>query len=325
MNIGIIGAGAFSFAIASRCASSPDNRVLIWAESQAKVDEFNETHALSIILDGAKLPESVVMTASMEEAVRDAEIVLVLTAAAFVESVCEQMQPYLAPGAHVIVGSKGACPDGEMPAVGGERAIGRVVSTMGGPGFAIDIIEGVYVGLTLATPDDDCFDKVVAAFAHDPAIVFDRSTDMLGLELCSCIKNAAAIAMGALEGAGYPISTQCLLLQRVMDDLANMLSMVEGGDAATAMSLAGLGDMVLTCFSPKSRNCSYGHLVGEFGIDEPCCVDYLAKTTVEGMTVIGAWETMSAKLGITSRFMDVACKVFVPGGSWDDLLKYITE
>lgn len=322
MKISVIGAGAFGFAIASRICSNPEHDVTVWAEVQSKVDEFEEKGSLACVLNDIPLPRDVKMTSSMEEAVVGMEVIFVLPAAAFVESVCEQMAPFLADSTHVIVGSKGACPDGEMPAVGAERALGRKIWTMGGPGFAIDILDGIPVGFTLATDDDACFDAVSAAFAHDKSVILDRSTDTLGIELASCIKNAAAIATGALHGAGYPISTQCLLMQRVLDDLGNMLAAIPGGCRETALSLAGVGDMALTCFSPKSRNCSFGRLVGEFGYSSPEAQDYLAKTTVEGVSVVRSWGRMSELLGIESPFMEAACRAFSEGGEVSMLLDF---
>ncbi|MGI6221168.1 MAG: NAD(P)H-dependent glycerol-3-phosphate dehydrogenase [Coriobacteriales bacterium] len=320
MKISVIGAGAFGFSIASRLCTNPDHEVVVWAEVQSKVDEFYEKGSMACVLNDVPLPRDVEVTASMERAVAGQDLIFVLPAAAFVESVCEQMAPHLAASTPVIIGSKGACPNGEMPAAGAERALGREISTMGGPGFAIDILEGVPVGFTLATRDDACFDLVREAFAHDATVTLDRSADTLGIELASCIKNAAAIATGALHGAGYPISTQCLLMQRVLSDLGDMLEAIPGGSRETALSLAGVGDMALTCFSPKSRNCSFGRLVGEFGYSSPEAQDYLAKTTVEGVSVVRSWPEMSGFLGVSSPFMDAARKAFSEGGTVEQLL-----
>ena len=324
MKIGVIGCGAFGFAIAHRLASSDTNEVVVWAESEAKVDEFNEKGSLACVLDSHPLPRNVLLTTSMEESVAEKDMVIVLTTAQFVPSVCEAMKPFLGEETKVAVGAKGLCPNGDLPADAAMRILERGVSMFAGPGFAVDIMDDVPVGITFATEDDEAYELALKAFAHDTRFKLDRSRDVIGVDLCSCIKNAAAIACGALEGSGNPISTQCLLVQRILTEVAAMLEALPGGSADTAMSLAGMGDTVLTCFSPKSRNCSFGMLVGKHGFSSPEAQGYLASTTVEGMSVVESWGVTSAALGIESRYMDVAAKVFAEDGDMSLLLDYLT-
>lgn len=319
-----MGAGAFGMSVAHRLSTNPDNDVAVWTASPDKYDEFERTGVIESVLGGHPLPHDIEMTLSPKRASR-ADIIFILTTARYVESVCEKLKPYLDDGTKVIVGSKGACPDGAFPATVAARVLERDISAIAGPGFAIDIMEDVPVGFTFASDDDEAYARAVEAFSHDRHFILDRSHDIMGVELCSCIKNAAALACGALHGSGHPVSTQCLLMQRVLVDISRMLETIEGGSQLTPMSLAGVGDMILTCFSPKSRNSTFGTIVGEYGYDSPEAREYLANNTVEGLTVVERWGDMSRMLGVESRFMDITGSVFCDDGSIEALTDYISS
>ncbi len=323
MRVCVIGAGAFGFAIAHRLSTSSDNEVTMWSRSQGKVDEYRSTGAISKVLGGRRLPAGIEMTTSMREAVSGADMVFVLCTAEFVESVCEDMAPFLDDSTMVAIGAKGSCPDGSLPPRAAAKILGRKVAMFAGPGFAVDIIDDVPVGFTYATLDDASYSLALEVFSHDPTLMLDRSRDTDGVALCSCIKNAAAMACGALYGHGHPISTQCLLMQRVLKDVSKMLESIDGGDMTTPMTLSGVGDMILTCFSPKSRNGSFGRLVGEYGFSSSEAVEYLSSNTVEGMSVVDFWPKMAEKLGVESDFMNAMMGAFSEGGGIESILSYI--
>ncbi len=325
MKVTVVGAGAFGFAIAHRLSENPENQVKVWSESQRKVDEYLEKGCIERVLGGHKLPEDLEITTSMSDALKDADLVFILCIAELVENVCEQMLPYLDAKTKVAIGSKGACLNGKLPPHIAKEILGKEVSMFAGPGFAIDIIDDVPVGFTFATLDDDSYQIALDAFSHDPSLILDRSYDVGGVSLCSCIKNAAALACGALYGHGHPISTQCLLMQRALVDLTGMIQQMDGGVFGTSMSLSGIGDLILTCFSPKSRNGSFGRLVGEFGFSSPEATNYIANNTVEGMSVVAAWPKIEQQLGIKSDFMAVVCRAFSEGGGIEDILNYINR
>lgn len=324
MKVWVMGAGAFGLSVAHRLSANPNNEVSVWTSSKPKLEEFERNGTIASVLDGHELPRNIGMTLSFGEA-SDADLVFVLTTAKYVRSVCDGLKPHLSDHARVIVGAKGACPDGSFPATAASDVLGREVSAIAGPGFAIDIIEDVPVGFTFASNDDEAYRRALEAFEHDPRFILDRSHDIMGVELCSCMKNAAALACGALSGSGHPVSTQCLLMQRVLADISHMLERIEGGSRLTPMSLAGVGDLILTCFSPKSRNSTFGNIVGAHGFTSQQARAYLASNTVEGLTVVEKWEDMSRMLGVGSKFMDIVGHVFCEHGSIESLTDYISS
>ncbi len=324
MKICVIGSGAFGFAIAHRLHAKSDNQVIIWSESQKKIDEYQNTGSIAAVLGGRELPAGLQMSCSYQECLSDTDLVIVLTTSDFVESVCKSMLEYLEDKTIVAIGTKGACSDGSLPPIIAQDVLKRDIAMFAGPGFAVDILDDVPVGFTFATISDKAYEIASKAFSHDSSIKLDRSYDMVGVSLCSCIKNAAALCCGVLEGAKLPISTQCLLMQRILNDEISILRQIEGSDPATTISLAGVGDLILTCFSPKSRNSSYGRLVGEFGVSSNEAVEYISSNTVEGMSVIKMWFKTADKLGVESEFMNVAtCAFGEEAKGIDALLEYI--
>ncbi len=324
MKVSVIGAGAFGLSIAHRLATNSNNNVIVWTSSKSKLQEYCNTGVIASVLDGHQLPQNICMTTSFEEAATS-NLIFILTTAKYIKEVCENLKPYLLPETHVIVGAKGACPDGRFPAVVAARALDQQISAIAGPGFAIDIIEDVPVGFTFASSCDQAFEMAKDAFAHDTKFILDRSHDIMGVELCSCIKNAAALAVGALHGSNHPVSTQCLLMQRVLSDISSMLIQIDGGSQLTPMSLAGVGDLILTCFSDKSRNYTFGKIVGEHGFGSTKANEYLQQNTVEGLTVVKKWNSMAKMLGTTSKFMDIAGQVFCENGNIEKLTNYIVS
>ena len=110
-----------------------------------------------------------------------------------------------------------------------------------------------------------------------------KTYDVLGVEICGAIKNVIAIASGMLEGMGYPISTKAMLITESLHDIKNLIHTL-GGDKNTILSFAGFGDLLLTCTSEKSRNYSFGKILGSGTREE---IDsYIHTHTIEGLSTL---------------------------------------
>ncbi|WP_439137275.1 NAD(P)H-dependent glycerol-3-phosphate dehydrogenase [Roseicyclus sp.] len=125
-----------------------------------------------------------------------------------------------------------------------------------GPSFAVDIAAGLPTALTLACADDEA-GAALQDRLSTPHLRLYRSTDVLGAELGGALKNVIAIAAGAVIGAGYGESARAALMTRGLSEMTR-LAMTLGAEEATLRGLSGLGDLILTCSSEKSRNFRYG-------------------------------------------------------------------
>ncbi len=136
------------------------------------------------------------------------------------------------------------------------RHSGAMVAQLTGPSFAVDIAAGLPTALTLA-----CADEAAGRALQDrlstPMLRLYRSTDVLGAELGGALKNVVAIAAGAVVGAGYGDSARAAVMTRGLAEMTR-LAVALGAQEATLRGLSGLGDLILTCGSEKSRNFRYG-------------------------------------------------------------------
>ena len=132
---------------------------------------------------------------------------------------------------------------------------------MSGPSFAIDLANSEPVGLTIASKNKKTISKIKSAYGKN-TIKLRPTNDILGIEICGSIKNVIAVAAGILEGLGYSESTRSFLITESLHDIKELIYGL-GGRKKTILSYAGVGDLLLTATSIKSRNYSYGILIGK--------------------------------------------------------------
>ena len=152
-----------------------------------------------------------------------------------------------------------------------------------GPSFAVDIVTNCPIGLSLASENKKTRMTVKKALESD-SIKLRETRDVIGVEICGSIKNVIAIAAGMLDGMGYPESTQAMFITESLHDIKELISNL-GGDRKTILSFAGFGDLLLTATSKKSRNFSYGYMLGAKKSKEEIN-EYVSKTTTEGIYTI---------------------------------------
>ncbi len=120
-----------------------------------------------------------------------------------------------------------------------------------------------------------------------------KSRNMLGVQLCGSVKNVVAIASGILSGLGYSESTTAFLINESLHEIKKMIKYL-GGNPKTILSFAGVGDLLMTCMSKKSRNYSFGYVIGS-AKDKKQIDEYLANTTVEGYNTLKAIINLNAR------------------------------
>lgn len=263
MKITVIGSGVYGKAIAN-LALHNGNDVTIWTEQED--------------ITKVAVPEGVKITNSYKEAMKDAELVFILTSSKYTASICEGIRPYIEEDMLFILGSKGILEDGKLVNEEFEFLLPKVkYAIISGPTFAVDIAALEPVGFTLATMGKKDFERIVSAFKD--GVKFEHSHDILGIEMAGSLKNAYAIGSGILSGFNYGHSIRCLYITAVLNEMRNIFKQV-GAEEKTVLTLAGIGDLVLTCTSLNSRNFTFGSLLS---LDNKKTKDeYLKKNTVEG-------------------------------------------
>lgn len=323
MNITIIGTGVYALAMARALSMNSKNKIVMWSESNESMSALEKNRHKLPQLNGLPLDDKITFTTSYEEALRKAEIVFVMCAAKFVSSVSKEMMPYINNKMHFIIGSKGIERDScrFVHEVFLNFINTRKLAVISGPSFAIDIANLEPIGLSLATRSKETFNKMISSY-KGTNIKLRLTNDLVGVELCGSIKNVIAVAAGILDGLGYSESTRSFLITESLHDIKELIKGL-GGSKKTILSFAGVGDLLLTATSTKSRNYSYGILLGSKRYDE--AREYLDNTTVEGYYTLKSIYTLLRRKKIKMPVIDLIYNIVMKDDDPVKLAKFLIE
>lgn len=295
MKIAVIGTGAYGLSLALMLAKKENNDIVMWSENPSVVKEFNDTKALNSILKDIEIPSNISVTNSYEEAMHDANIIFITSAAKFVEDICLAIKPLYKNNTPICIASKGIEEHSLMLLSSVVREIletNKIVN-ISGPTFAIDLARNEPSALAIAGLDKKALKQVKNALEND-TLKLRESNDILGIQICGSIKNVIAIASGIVKGLGYTESTQAFLINESIHDIKYLIKCL-GGNPKTILSFAGIGDLLLTCTSTKSRNFSFGYVIGSTK-DKKKIKEYLDNNTVEGYyTLLSMYKLIKKK------------------------------
>ncbi len=259
--IAIIGGGAFGTALAS-VTNRAGHDTLLFLRDAETATAINETHENPKRLPGVKLPEK--LRASCEPAALvDRTIVLFAVPAQQTAAVAKALAPYLGKASNAFACAKGLERDSGrfQHQILEENLLQSTVFGLSGPGFATDIANSLPTALTLASARLNNAQQMARKIST-PHLRLYASDDVAGVETGGALKNVLAIAVGAVRGMALGASAEAALIARGFAELRR-LGLAMGARDETLMGLSGLGDLVLTCSSPQSRNFSYGFMLGK--------------------------------------------------------------
>ncbi|MFV0368879.1 MAG: NAD(P)H-dependent glycerol-3-phosphate dehydrogenase [Hyphomicrobiaceae bacterium] len=260
-SIGVIGGGAWGTALAQTVRLAGRNAV-IWAREPDVVDDINARHVNAQFLPGIPLDTSLRATGNLID-IAQTDAILMVAPAQHVRAVATELRPHLKPGQPIINCAKGI-----------ERATGKVMGTvlaealpdallaaLSGPSFAADVARGLPTALTIACDREDIGRDLAEALGYRHFRLY-WSSDRIGVELGGAVKNVLAIAAGIVAGKTLGASAHAALVARGFAELRRFAA-AYGAQPETMMGLSGLGDLILTCGSPQSRNMSLGRELGQ--------------------------------------------------------------
>jgi glycerol-3-phosphate dehydrogenase (NAD(P)+) len=258
-HIAVIGAGAWGSALALTCARA-GRRVTLWEGNEANAAQLANKRE-SLFLPGVRLDDSIVLTTDLAGAARAQAILLVVPAQA-VSAVATALSPLLAARTPVIVCAKGIERGSKkfMSELIAECAPNAVPAILSGPSFAADVARGLPTAVTLAAQDAALAGELAQAVGSATFRPY-HSSDLRGVEIGGAAKNVLAIAAGVVSGRGLGASASAALTTRGFAELVRF-GKAYGAKPDTLMGLSGLGDLLLTCSSPQSRNFSFGVNLG---------------------------------------------------------------
>ena len=179
------------------------------------------------------------------------------------------------------------------------------LAVLSGPSFAGEVARGLPTAVTLACEDEDLGRAISEAIAI-PAFRPYQATDMIGAEAGGAVKNVLAIACGIVEGKGLGRSAHAALITRGFAELTR-LAVALGGRAETVAGLCGLGDLVLTCSSPQSRNMSVGLALGGGQTLEEALAGKVA--VAEGVASAPAVRALARSLGVETPICEAVAAI----------------
>jgi glycerol-3-phosphate dehydrogenase (NAD(P)+) len=259
-HIAVVGGGAWGTALALTCARA-GRKVTLWEPDAAHAALLQRTRT-SKFLPGVTLDDAIVVAGEAAAAAEPAALLLVVPAQA-VRAVAQSLAPLVAAETPVVVCAKGiergsrkfmteivvACMPTAVPAI------------LSGPSFAADVARGLPTAVTLAAHDEKLASELAQAIGSARFRPY-HSADVRGVEIGGAAKNVLAIAAGIVVGRGMGASAAAALTTRGFAELMRF-GRAYGAQPETLMGLSGLGDLILTCSSPQSRNFTFGINLGQ--------------------------------------------------------------
>jgi len=253
--ISVLGGGAWGTALALTCARVGRD-VTLWEHDASNADSLEKKRE-SRFLPGVKLDDKIKVTRDLGQTAASDAILLVVPAQV-VRSVLKALGPSLKERTPLIACAKGI-EDGTrkfMSDIIAECAPKAVPAILSGPSFAADVARGLPTAVTLAAIDADTAGALAQAIGSSTFRPY-HSTDLRGVEIGGATKNVYAIAAGIVAGRGLGASAAAALTTRGFAELVRF-GKAYGARPETMMGLSGLGDLILTCSTPQSRNFSFG-------------------------------------------------------------------
>lgn len=293
-SIGIIGAGAWGTALAI-VARRAGRDVLVWAREPETVAAINEQHRNEVFLPSIRLDPAIEATDRFSEATT-CDILLMVTPAQHFRDIAAELKPLVREGQPLVICCKGIeqTTGKLMSQIAAEQLPATAISVLSGPSFACDVANGRPAAVTMSTTEEDLGRTLSHALSHPPFRCY-WSSDLIGAEIGGATKNVYAIAAGIVLGKALGSSAHAALVTRSFAEMARF-AVALGAKLETLIGLSGLGDLVLTCGSPQSRNMSLGVALGEGKSLEEVLAGRL--TVTEGVATASAMVEIAGARGI---------------------------
>ncbi len=256
----VLGGGAWGTALAMQMQRA-GNQVRLWARDGATLEALKRGENPRY-LPGARIPSDIVVTDDLVAALDGADCVLAVTPAQAMRETLESIRDRIAAGVPLILCAKGIEHDSGLLLSEIVESIlpKNPAGALSGPSFAADVARGLPTAVVVAVRDAALAADLAQRFSTDSFRCYSTG-DLVGVEIGGALKNVFALAAGAVTGAGLGASAQAAMVTRGFVELRR-IGQSFGAEPETLMGLSGLGDLLLTCSSPQSRNFAYGLAIG---------------------------------------------------------------
>ncbi len=309
----VIGSASWGTALAMVLARN-GIQVKLWTRDQETADKFNQAKENSVFLPGCRFPPRLTATASVEQAMEKVDLVILAVPSESMRRNARIIRDYLPDSALVISASKGL-------EVGTGKRMSQVISEeldprqhgniciLSGPNMAKEAAQGLLSVTVVAARDVSIAEKAQQFINSNNFYVF-TSTDVIGVELGGSLKNVITLGVGMIDGLGNGNNAKAALIIRGLSEII-VLGTTFGANPLTFIGLSGLGDLVVTSFSPLSRNLYVGRqLAGGKTISE---IRDSMPNVAEGVTTVFAARQLGQEAGLSLPIIEQIYKVIYEG------------
>jgi glycerol-3-phosphate dehydrogenase (NAD(P)+) len=318
--VGIVGAGSWGTAFAAITADKGVDTIL-WARRQELAEAISARHENPDYLPGIELPPALQATHDLEKVVSEATVVVMAVPSHAFRKIFSEVAPLLGSEPSLVVSlTKGIEQDSlkRMSEVMIEEGDldPRRAAALSGPNLAREVASRQPSATVVACADEDVAQTLQATFMAPYFRVY-TNPDVIGVELGGSMKNVIAIAAGIAAGMGFGDNAKASLITRGLAEIAR-LGAAMGGNPLTFAGLAGMGDLVATCYSPLSRNRTVGEQLGKGrGLDQ---IVGEMKMVAEGVKSSKPLCAMAERHGVEVPIAEHVVKVLYEGVTPEDMV-----
>lgn len=300
--IGILGTGAYGIALAKMFHENHCD-ITMWTKFTEEANMLLETRMNNKVLPNVYIDNDIKITTDLESVCKNSDILVICIPSLFVKNTLEEVKNYVNSETIFCMASKGI--DNETGKFMTDLLLDYFdedkITIISGPSFAIDMVSYQPTGLSIAGKNKEVVNYVINCLANK-YLKLIPTHDVIGLSACGAVKNIMAIASGMLSGFNANPSCNAMFLTEAIHDIKTLIRELGGVDR-TIMSYAGIGDLLLTCTSMKSRNFTFGYNLVTKSKEE--VLEYRNNTTIEGLDNLYAIKSLLNKRDIQMPIIEV--------------------
>ncbi|MGN0406384.1 MAG: NAD(P)H-dependent glycerol-3-phosphate dehydrogenase [Bariatricus sp.] len=316
--IGIMGAGSWGTALAI-LLSNNGHDVTVWSIDKKEVEMLSEKREHASKLPGVVIPDKIVFTNEIQEAILEKDVVVLAVPSPFTRSTARNMKPFVKEGQILVNVAKGIEESTLMTLSEQiEEEIPQAnVAVLSGPSHAEEVGRRLPTTVVVGAKKRETAEYLQSIFMSEVFRVY-TSPDILGIELGGSLKNVIALAAGIADGLGYGDNTKAALITRGIAEISR-LGVKMGGKIESFTGLTGIGDLIVTCASVHSRNRKAGYLMGQ-GKTMQEAMDEV-QMVVEGVYSAKAAKRLAEKYEVSMPIVEEVNKVLFEGKKAEEAVR----
>jgi glycerol-3-phosphate dehydrogenase (NAD(P)+) len=287
--------------------------VRLWTQEADVVESIRLHRRNPRYLPGVELPPGLFVSSEVEEVIAGAEMLILAVPSHGIRSVIRLFAPFLKNEVLIVNFAKGLEPSSgkRLSQVIREELEGRVlpIVVISGPSIAKEILEGIPTFVNVAS-ENLKWSLKVKEIMEGPSFFLYPTDDVIGVEVGGAFKNVFAIGAGLCDGLGFGTNTKAAILTKSMAELI-LLGESLGAKKETLYGLAGLGDLLVTSFSPHSRNRRFGEKIGKGKTPEEA--EREIGQTVEGINATKVAKRIGEEKGLKLPIVESLYRLLFEG------------